>query len=214
MSKKVYLVRHGESVMGAQKRHQTLDAALSEQGIKQARLLAQRFEKIPIDIVYASPLPRAHQTAEVINTKIGKPIIVNELFHEIKRPSVVLGTPYHDPDILRIKTLQKEHIHDQSWHHSDEENFYDFRDRLSKAIKVLEQEHHEHILVVSHEVVLKVLTMLMTFGVEADHTTYQTFYEHFKMSHTGITLLDQGQHGWRLLTWNDYAHLGEGDHEA
>lgn len=206
MSKKVYLVRHGESEDGASAVYQSDPSPLSPAGIKQAEILARRFESIHIDVVYASPFPRAHQTAEII---LPSQVEDLDLLRELKRPSEIIGKPLHDPSALEIKAKIKEHIADESWHHSDEENFYEIRDRVCKLLDFLERDTHETILIVSHAIVLRVLSMLMIFGRDADHKIHDTLYNHFRMTQTGITLLEHSEKGWLLMTWNDYAHLGE-----
>lgn len=63
---KVYFVRHGQTKYNVLQEHQPEDAGLSELGIKQAEILAKRFSKIPIDIIYSSPMKRVKQTVEII----------------------------------------------------------------------------------------------------------------------------------------------------
>ena len=64
---KLYIVRHGETVWNREGRIQGhTDVGLSERGLEQARLLAQRLGPVPFDAAYASDLSRASVTAEVI----------------------------------------------------------------------------------------------------------------------------------------------------
>ena len=69
---KLYLVRHGQTEHNASSLHQDEKVELSKQGKKQAIILAKRFSKIPIELIYSSPMNRARKTAEVINKKIKK----------------------------------------------------------------------------------------------------------------------------------------------
>ena len=60
-------VRHGETVWNREERLQgRKDVRLSELGKKQAGLLAKRFQKEKIDVIYSSDLRRALETAETI----------------------------------------------------------------------------------------------------------------------------------------------------
>ncbi|HPD56569.1 MAG TPA: histidine phosphatase family protein [Smithellaceae bacterium] len=62
------LIRHGETSWNKEGRVQgTSDIELSDEGIKQARLLAISLKAQKIDAIHASPLKRAMQTAQIIN---------------------------------------------------------------------------------------------------------------------------------------------------
>ncbi len=62
------LIRHGETLWNKEKRVQgASDIELSEAGILQARKLALSLKDSAIGAIHASPLKRAHQTAEIIN---------------------------------------------------------------------------------------------------------------------------------------------------
>ena len=64
----LFLIRHGETLWNKERRVQGVsDIALSDVGLDQARKLALSLKDHPIDAIYASPLKRAYQTAELIN---------------------------------------------------------------------------------------------------------------------------------------------------
>jgi len=63
----VYLIRHGETDWNAEKRWQgSIPTELNSLGYQQARLLAQHLSPISFSAIYASDLPRAHQTAQAL----------------------------------------------------------------------------------------------------------------------------------------------------
>ncbi len=66
-TKKIFLCRHGESQANEKNiwSGQRIDAELTEAGKKQAMLLGEKLSRYSIDAVYASPLIRACQTAEI-----------------------------------------------------------------------------------------------------------------------------------------------------
>jgi probable phosphoglycerate mutase len=67
MATRVFLVRHGATVLSAEDRYAgSVDAALSEEGRAQARALGARLAGEPISAVYASPMSRAQETADLI----------------------------------------------------------------------------------------------------------------------------------------------------
>jgi broad specificity phosphatase PhoE len=73
----LYLIRHGQSEGNAQGIIQGwLDFPLSERGSQQARRLAERMASSPLDRIYASDLRRAAETAQIIATTTGAPVIL------------------------------------------------------------------------------------------------------------------------------------------
>lgn len=64
----VYLVRHGAADAWGQ---------LTEEGREQARLIGQRLARLPIDVVWHSPLPRAVDSAQVIAAQLPR-VLVDE----------------------------------------------------------------------------------------------------------------------------------------
>lgn len=69
--KTVYFVQHGESELNVGK--ETLfitDSKLTDEGLKQATLIADRAGRLPIDVILASTLSRAQHTAACISQRI------------------------------------------------------------------------------------------------------------------------------------------------
>lgn len=75
----VYFVRHGETKGDAQLE----DDELSDLGVKQAKILATRFSRIPIDVIYSSPTKRAQQTTEIVSESLKKEVVYSDF---LKKP--------------------------------------------------------------------------------------------------------------------------------
>lgn len=206
---KLYLVRHGQSVMNAQRVHQVPSAELSEQGLTQSRVLARRFQHIPIDLVLASPFVRAQQTAEMIAKIVGKQVETKPELSELKRPSVVEGRPMDEPTVVKIKASIEENAHDPSWRHSDEETFFDAKKRAEAFIESLDEVADEHVLIVTHAHFIRMLTCVMVFGDDLTPALHTLFVNAFAMHNTSITECEKKPEGqWRVLQWNNDGHLG------
>jgi uncharacterized phosphatase len=68
----LYLVRHGETDWNRQRRIQGLtDIPLNDTGREQARITGMLLTRRPIARVYASPLSRARETAQIIAAQLG-----------------------------------------------------------------------------------------------------------------------------------------------
>jgi probable phosphoglycerate mutase len=204
----VYFVRHGESEGNALGQHQSFETGLSEIGRSQAAFASLRFKKIPIDVILASNLTRTIQTAEIINSSIQKQIIPTPLLREIHRPTEVLGRKIDDVIDIEIQRMIHDHRNYADWHYSDEENFYDFRLRARECLRMIEGREESKILCVTHGIMLVMMLSVIIFGDELTPDLFGKMTHQFHAQNTGITICKYDDHGWRLITWNDHAHLG------
>ena len=70
MKKKIYLFRHGQSNYNKQHKFAGwIDAKLSEQGVKDARIIAEKLKDKRIDIAYHSSLSRSRDTLSIVLKK-------------------------------------------------------------------------------------------------------------------------------------------------
>ena len=77
------LARHGETDWNAEGRLQGhTDRPLNEYGRRQAAVLAERLAGDGIDAVYASDLARARDTAEIVASRLGLPVTLDEALRE------------------------------------------------------------------------------------------------------------------------------------
>ena len=66
--KNIYLVRHGKTHWNTIGKIQGFkESELNQEGLLQVKKVAEYFKKIHIDKIYASPLSRAYDTANLIN---------------------------------------------------------------------------------------------------------------------------------------------------
>lgn len=207
---KIYFVRHGQTEHNVQFLHQNENTTLSEEGIRQAEILAKRFSKIPVDVIFASPMQRTKQTAEIINKKLKKEIIYSDLIREWKRPAEFEGKVNRDPEILEIYKLANIHQDDPNWHYSDEENFIEYKNRIKKFLDFLTTEvKQENVLIVSHAGPIKLITFLMALGDMVRPETFYGFADTFRIYNTSITFCEKKEDGiWSIEAFNDHRHLG------
>lgn len=204
---KIYIVRHGQTDFNVQKRFQDSKSELSDEGIRQAEVLALRFQNIPIDKIISSPYKRTRHTAEIISKHINKDIEFNDLFHETIAPSEFIGKERMHPEVQEIIRQKKENIDNVHYRHSDEETIHDIKIRCLEGLEFLKIQGSENILVVTHGAIINALVCLMMFGENVTGDEYIKFTKFHYMENTGITLVTYNE-DWRLETWNDKAHLG------
>lgn len=80
----IYIVRHGETVWNKEKRLQgSTDIELNEEGRYLAKETGKNLRNTEFDIVYASPLKRAYETAELIMEGRSVMVTTDERIREI-----------------------------------------------------------------------------------------------------------------------------------
>ena len=143
------LIRHGETLWNKEKRVQgTTDIELSSAGIEQARRLAASLKDANIGAIHASPLKRAHQTAEIINRFHGRNI---ETHHELMEMDMgdFEGVSFKDLMARENEFLRRWIAEPASVRMPNGETLAELQNRAWRPIqKFLERE--EDALIVSH----------------------------------------------------------------
>jgi probable phosphoglycerate mutase len=84
MSTRIFLIRHGATVLTAEDRFAgASDVELSDQGREQAQRLAERLSTEKMAAVYASPLGRTVETANIIARRHGLSVVRRDGLREI-----------------------------------------------------------------------------------------------------------------------------------
>ncbi len=209
--KTVYFVRHGESEGNVENISQGPDSKLTDKGKEQALFIADRCTRLSIDRVVSSTFERARHTAEMISERTGSPHDTSELFIERRKPSEQRGRPKDDPEAARIERVIGENFHIPEYRFSDEENFEDLKDRARRAFEFLEEQKENSIVVVTHGYFIRVLGAYLLFGDELTAQECRSAVAAFRITNTGLTVAEYDEEKepqWRLVTWNDHAHLG------
>ena len=105
MPMKLYIARHGETSWNAENKIcGRTDIPLNSRGFEQAKLLAERMKDVPIDMIVASPMIRARQTAEVIAERRGLPVSYDERLIE-QNFGIYEGKDRKNPEYLANKRM-------------------------------------------------------------------------------------------------------------
>lgn len=132
---------------------QGVDQDLCDLGVRQARALAEHLADQPISAVYASPLRRARQTAEIVASRFG---LEPEVVVEIQEADAGLWEGLSWEEIrARWPVEQAAHDADPGAHgYPGGESFCDVRDRSAPALESLAGRHPGRtVLAVAHNVV-------------------------------------------------------------
>ena len=94
MTTRVYLVRHGATVLTAEDAFAgETNVALSEEGRAQARRLSERLAREPIAAFYASPMDRTMETARILAEPHRLEVVPRQALREISHGRWEAGGP-------------------------------------------------------------------------------------------------------------------------
>jgi len=200
----LYLIRHGESTSNAVGRIQgQSDCELSQRGRRQAQAVARRLAAAPIEAVYASPLRRASQTAEVVAAALGLAIRFDPRLKEVDAGEL--------EDQMRADVLRRFPEVVAGWHSGK----LDFAfpggesrraviERGREALLSIGRDGHEHAAVVSHGGLL-LAGMKAVLGIASEA-------EPRDIDNASITWLAVDGNGRaELVAFNNVEHLAEVD---
>jgi len=203
--KKVYFVRHGESVGNAENVFKDPQAELIEIGHEQAEKLAQRCAKLGIQRIVASPNKRAMQTAEHIAKACNTTFEAHDAFAATKFASKMLGKSKSGPEADEYTQILKEmYAKNPNNRYEDAENFNDLITRFQLGFDFLSEQPEDVLLVVTHQSILKSLVVHALLEgnqtIEQHVSTKKTLAE---LDHNGVTEMAYNRTRWQLVTWND-----------
>lgn len=207
--KRVYFVRHGESVANIDRIVQGPNDPLTEKGCMQAAHVATRCQNISFQKLIASHLPRAQNTAAAIAEATKIPVTTLDCLFEARRPSSLVGHSHDSDEYLSFLAESREHATDPSWHFEDEENYTDLLARAEKALALIEADEAEEILIVTHGHFLRFLTTYILVGGEMTPELWHHTSKTLLTINTAITVFQHDGTLWKLLTYNDHAHFAE-----
>ena len=202
MSTLFTVVRHGETVANLNKVIQgQSDVPLSPVGEKQALLLARRWRGRRFDAVYSSDLSRATRTAELVTG--GAEIVTTSELREmdlgvwVGHTTAEIAEKFADEwRAFRSATLD--------CRATGGETRRELLERTTRFFRTAAAKHPgQNVLVVTHGGVLRVFVLMLMGGSLNEGALLPS------TGNTGITTVryDPDTDRWRLITWNDTAHL-------
>lgn len=209
MKTNLYLIRHGEAVVNVQPIVGGMrgDSGLTEQGVRQAERLRDRLaatREIAADVLIASTLPRARQTAEIIAPALGLPIQFDDEVHELRvgaadgMSNAAAWAKFGLPD-FEANPFRPLAPGGESW--------VQFMARVGNALQRITHDHQgKTVVVVCHGGVIDG-SFVYFFGMsslsmpQTGLATHNTSLTHWRYSG------DEDPPRWRLVGYNDIFHL-------
>jgi len=204
----ITLLRHGESVGNAESRWQgQADFPLTDIGRAQTRKLAERWkkEKVKFDLVIASPLARAKETAEIIASALNLKVEFEPLWLE-RDNGEFSGLTAHE---VRQNFTHPPFMTPYDSVGGDGEGDWELFLRAGQALQSLLKREPARYLIVSHGGLLNQF-MHAVIGVTPQANNAGT---RFRFENTAFAqlLYYPHQHRWAIDRLNDHAHWKDSD---
>ena len=199
---RLFIVRHAESAFNDQNRIQGhKDSGLTTRGLVQARCVARRIRKMPVDRIYSSDLGRAYSTTLEITRYTRLPVVRDPLLREIHLGDWEGMTP-EEVDALYDKGYQKWLKKPSSIRIPKGEKLLHFRKRVTGRVRAIARKHRgENVLIVTHG---WVITALLSDWLEAD---FDNLLINLQIDNTSLTVVEETESRVRLKCINDTSHL-------
>ena len=197
----VLAVRHGETAWNRETRIQgQLDIPLSPLGAAQARRLAQALDGQGVDVIYASDLARALQTAEAVAQQLGLAVQLEPGLRE-RGFGLFEGLTWAEIETRWPAESERWRRRDPQFAAQGGESLQDFYARAVAAVEALASRHPgQTVLIVAHGGVLDCLYRAAARqSLQAGRT--------WTLGNASINRLLYSQTGLTLVGWNDDNHL-------
>ncbi|HUF75932.1 MAG TPA: histidine phosphatase family protein [Longimicrobiales bacterium] len=161
LMQRIYFVRHGQSEWNAIQRFQgQWNSDLSELGRRQAEQTGRLLADLGIQALFASPLDRARQTAEIVNRHLRLPVAFDD---RIKEWDCGDWSGHLREDVLSRWPQEWAARQADMFHYRGPkcENYPDMFERARPFVAELERHEAERIAVVSHGMIGKVMIAIL-----------------------------------------------------
>ncbi len=174
---KVYVLRHGLTELNKKKIvNGQIDEPLAAEGIEHAKT-AVSLIPTTIKYIYTSPLLRASQTAEIINSKLQRPVYSQKQLTEIHMGTLA-GKSWKEMK-SGVKLKKKHRSIKFNYKPYGGESAADVKKRVIKFLKEISNKHDDYeVLIITHGGIIRLLHLLehnIPQIDELDHISLLTF---------------------------------------
>jgi probable phosphoglycerate mutase len=205
MPTRFIIIRHGETHWNRAGRFQGhLDSALTEDGVQQARALAERLAAESIDQLYSSDLGRAYHTARLIAEKCKLRIVTDARLRE-KHLGMFQGLTAAEMKTRFPDEYVRYVSHEADFVIPDGESLRQFHDRAIACFADLAaRSNGGTVAVVTHGGLLACLYRHVA-GVALDTP------RDFPLQNASFNAFTHEDGTWTRETWGDVSHLKDAD---
>jgi probable phosphoglycerate mutase len=196
----LYCVRHGESVHNAEGRIQgQSDVPLSDFGRQQGEAIATALAALPVDAIYASPLLRALETAQIVARRLDLPVRIDPRLKEI-HVGIFQNRLRGEVAELYPEAFARWTAGEPDFVIPGGESRRALQERGCAAFREIVAAGHQHAAVISHG---RLLTVALAAFVPVPAGPRAPSLEN-----ASITIVRYDGHGrWELAAYNQVDHL-------
>ena len=199
----VILVRHGQTPYNAEKRYQGfLDIPLNENGLNQAKLLAEYLKDYPIDVFISSPLSRAYVTTETVAKSHGMTIAyTDDRLREVNYGDWAGQT---ETDLAKKFPEQFKLWKERPWliTFPNGENLRDMQYRGRAALEDAVARYPGKTIFIGAHSHMNTVILCSVLGLSPEH------FNQIRQNNTCVNVLRYKDGVWQLVLMNSVAHLG------
>ena len=196
---KLYFVRHGESEANTLHIISNRESAfhLTELGRGQAAALAKNLNDIPLTAIYASPVLRARETAQIVSQAFELSYQITEALREY---DCGILEEQGDEESWRMHgEIAEDWIVHRNYTRKPEggECFLEIQERFLPFVASLKQDLDDHILLIGHGGLFHLMLPLMLTNVDDD------FVRSHGLGHTECVVAELRSDEWVCIQWGD-----------
>ncbi|MCP4156416.1 MAG: histidine phosphatase family protein [bacterium] len=204
LTKTIYIVRHGSTEFNEKGIWQgQRNSPLNEKGITEVRQLSQALKSDAFDIIYHSPLKRAHQTAEIINEHQNTTLKPIDGLVEIGLGE--FDGRKHEDILLHHRDVYEKWVSDNDFPVPGGESYNQVCDRVSLSLPEILDAPFNKILIVAHAIVNRAILggflkmdRLSSRRFRMNNAAFSRFFVYEKDTPEKHLVVD---------TWNSTSHL-------
>ncbi|MDI6602182.1 MAG: histidine phosphatase family protein [Thermoanaerobacteraceae bacterium] len=199
---KLFIVRHGTTDWNKNNKIQgCLDIPLSEEGIKQGYLLANKLKKFKIDYIFSSDLSRARDTAKIISDILDLSFTEDHRLREMHFGEWQ-GLSFEQIAILDQAKLSLWRNHPAEVIFSGGESIDRVKKRALEFIKEIYPKYKcNNVLLVTHGSFIKILILSLL-------NTDLNLYKNLKQDNTALNIVEINNEGKSILQlFNDTCYF-------
>ena len=202
MTTRIYLVRHGATVLSAEDAFAgETDVALSDEGREQARLLSERLAGEPIAVFYASPMSRTMETARILAAPHRLEVLARDGLREISHGRWEGRKRAEVEKLFPEEYARWETDPFTSAPSGGESGLAVTARALPELLRIVEAHRDCHVLLVSHKATIRLLVSTL-LGLDP-----RAYRDRLDQSPASLNILDfrDASHA-RLSLFNDTSH--------
>lgn len=202
----IIIIRHGETEWNKTGRFQGhSDVPLSAEGRAQAAMLGENLAVDHVDMIYASDLTRAMETAAPLAQRFGLEVISDPQLRELNFGAWE-GRNFNDVNAENPNAMKNFYTDPEQADIPESEPFPEFQRRIAGRVReIVAQERGKRIVIVSHGASIRILLAdILSMPIRS--------IWHLSQLNTAVNKIRFEDDGFAVVTlMNDTSHLRAGD---